>query len=394
MDSFNSSSSQNDASQLQRRRHFWMIAFVVAVVAIVGVRYYMLYVAHKNRGPAQSIVSATARSTDVAVYLSALGGVTPTYNVTVKTQINGQLLQVFFKEGQFVKAGEIIAQIDPRPYQALLLQYQGQLMRDTALLANARIDLKRYQTLWAQDSVAKQTLDTQVALVKQYEGTVQTDQGLIQATELNLTYCQIKSPVDGRIGLRLVDAGNYVQVSDTTGLVVINTLSPITVVFSIPEDNVSQVMQQINTGKPVAVKAYDRSQSKLLAVGTLLTIDNQIDPTTGTVKLKAQFDNKDNNLFPNQFVNVRLLVDTLHNATVVPTAAIQYGTKGPFVFLLNADKKTVKVKPIVVGVATGDNTAITGIAAGQSVVVEGADKLTDGAKVTIAQSDLLKRAPA
>lgn len=367
---------------LYRRRRFWLIVLIVVLIAAVGIRYYIDYLI-RNHQNAQPVVVAEARQGDVAVYLSALGSVIPTYNVTVRTQINGQLLQVLFKEGQMVKAGELIAQIDPRPYQAQLLQYQGQLARDSALLTNAQLDLQRYQKLWKQDSVAKQTLDTQEALVNQYEGTVKTDQGLIQATELNLTYCAIKSPVDGRIGLRLVDAGNYVQTADTNGIAVINTLSPITVVFTIPEDNVPQVLRQLNSGKSLIVKAYDRSQNKELSTGALLTIDNQIDPTTGTVKLKAQFENKDNILFPNQFVNVRLQVDTLHDATIIPTAAIQYGVQGPFVYVLN-NKHTVSVKPVVVGVATGENTTVTGVKPKQSVVVEGADKLIDGTKVKVA----------
>lgn len=370
-------------SKLKQWRYIGLTVLIAVVLLLFFGRYYFFNDNQQNDNNAQLVVPAIARTADVAVYLSALGNVTPTYSVTVKTQINGQLLQLFFNEGQLVKAGDLLAQIDSRPYQALLMQYQGNLQRDTALLANARLNLKRYQTLWAQNSISKKELDTQEALVKQYEGTVQNDEGFIQETQLKLEYCQIKAPVDGRIGLHLVDAGNYVQISDEKGLAVINTVNPITVIFSIPEDDIPQVMQQINADKPLLVKAYDRNQSTLLAEGTLLAVDNQINSGTGTVKLKAQFANEDNKLFPSQFVNIRLLVNVLHDAVVIPTAAIQYGSKGSFVFLLSDDKKSVRIQPVKVGVVTGDNTAVTGITAGQSVVVEGADKLIDGARIKV-----------
>ena len=368
---------------LNQRLSFWLV--VLAVTVIIGIKRDQT--SHKkgnNKLNAVSVVLADATSRDVPIYLSALGNVTPTYTVTVKTQINGQLLLVAFKEGQMVNAGDLLADIDPRPYQAQLVQYEGQLIRDSALLANALIDLKRYQTLWKQDSVSQQTLATQVSLVKQYEGDVKNDEGLIQSVKVNLAYCHIISPVNGRIGLRLVDPGNFVQTSDTAGIAVVNTISPITVVFTIPEDSVPQVLPLVNADKLLEVKAYDRQQNKLLATGTLLTIDNQIDTTTGTVKLKANFENTDNHLFPNQFVNIKLLVNTLHNATVAPTAAIQHGANGDFVYLVK-DDQTAHVQPIVIGAPIVNDTTITaGLLPGQSVVIEGADQLTDGAAVIVA----------
>ena len=358
---------------------------ITGLIVVLVIFYWFFHAIsrHKPSGPKPvSIVSAPSTRQDVPIYLSALGNVTPVYSVTVKTQINGILLQVPFKEGQFVKSGELLAQIDPRPYEAQLTQYEGNLIRDSALLANARIDLERYQRLWKQDSISQQTLVTQQSLVKQYEGAVKIDQGLIQSTKVNLAYCRITAPIDGRIGLRLVDQGNYVQPADTTGIAVINSLNPITVIFTIPEDNVPQIVPQVYANKTLKVLAYDRQQNRLLAKGTLLTMDNQIDSSTGTVKLKALFDNQENTLFPNQFVNVKILVQTLTNATLVPTAAIQHSIKEDFVYLLQPNH-TVTTQPVITGPESGDDTVIIkGLVPGQIVAVSGTDKLMNGARVS------------
>ena len=292
-------------------------------------------------------------------------------------------MKVLYKEGQNVKKGDLLLEIDQRLLLAQLTQYKGQLLRDQALLDNALIDLKRYQTLWKQDSISQQTLATQESLVRQYRGDVENDSGLIKSTEVNLMYCHVISPFDGRVGLRLVDPGNFVQTSDTSGLVVITSVNPITVIFTVAEDDVPKLIPQVFIKKNMEAKAYDRQQNKLLDTGTLLTIDNVIDPTTGTVKLRAQFPNKKNKLFPNQFVNIKLLVNHLKNATLVATAAIQYDNKGNFVYLYKPDA-TVMIQPVKVGVTVGDNTVIlAGLNPGQQVVLDGADKLTNNAKVRV-----------
>jgi multidrug efflux system membrane fusion protein len=367
------------------RLGLWLVVLVIA--AIISIYYTLAgHSTKKNVRNTQNVpvITAIAKIKDIPIYLTALGSVTPTYNVTVKTQINGILQEVLFREGQMVKKGDVLAQIDPRPYQAQLLQFQGQLIRDQALLDNALIDLKRYQTLWKQDSISQQTLITQKSLVAQYQGAVQIDKGQIEGAKINLIYCRITSPVNGRIGLRLTDPGNFVQTSDITGIAVVNTLNPITVIFTIPEDNIPAVQKSLDTSHTLLVESYDRQQTTLLATGSVITIDNQIDPNTGTVKLRAQFNNDHNHLFPSQFVNVRLLVDTIRHAVVVPTAAIQFSTKGHFVYLVNPDQ-TVTVTPIITSVTTGDETVVTsGITAGAIIVTEGADKLVNGAAITLA----------
>jgi multidrug efflux system membrane fusion protein len=289
---------------------------------------------------------------------------------------------VLFQEGQTVSAGQLLAEIDPRPFQVQLTQAEGQMARDQALLVNAKVDLERYQVLFSQDSVPKQQLDTQQSLVRQYEGVVRADQGQVDNAKLQLTYSRITAPIRGRVGLRLVDVGNMVHASDANGLVVITQLQPITVVFAVPEDNLPQILSNIKSGQKLPVEAYDREQKRSLAIGALASIDNQIDPTTGTVKLKAVFANTENELFPNQFVNARLLVDTLHDVTLVPSAAIQHSPQSAFVYVVKPDH-TVEVRNIQIQLSEGDQTAIAkGLKPSETVVTDGVDKLQPGTKVT------------
>jgi multidrug efflux system membrane fusion protein len=309
--------------------------------------------------------------------------VTPFATVTIKTQIAGKLMSVGFQEGQLVKEGDFLAQIDPRPYQAALAQAQGQFEKDSALYAQAQADLARYETLSKQDSIARQQVEDQVFLVAQDKAAMATDQAQIDTAKLNIAYCHIVAPVSGRVGLRLVDPGNYLQPSDTTGIVVIAQIDPISVVFSTPEDNLPPITARLNAGATLPVTAFDRSNVKQLATGTLTTFDNEVDVTTGTFKLRATFANPAGTLFPNQFVNVRLLVDTLSGAVLAPNAAIQIGANGSFVYVVK-DDSTVAVRTVAAGPADAKNTTIlSGLAVGENVVIDGVDRLRDGAEVSV-----------
>ena len=367
---------------------FWMVALAILAVTI-------WFYPPPGKGPQRGRMTTTgpvpvgvapAEKGDMPVTLTQLGTVTPLATVTVKTQINGYLTQVAFQEGQMVNQGDFLAQIDPRPYQVALAQAESQLTKDQALLKNAELDFERYNTLAAQNSIAKQTRDTQVSLVAQYQATVKTDQAQIDAQKLNLNYCHIVSPVTGRVGLRQVDPGNYVQTNDPNGIVVVTQLQPISVIFTIPETNLAEVMKRVRAGAILQVTAYDRTATIELGKGTLETIDNQIDTTTATVKLRAIFDNQQEILFPNQFVNVQLLVDTIHDIVIVPSAAIQRGPSGIFVYLVKPDH-TVAAQPVKLGPRSGPRAAIlAGLRPSENVVVDGVDRLRDGAEIALSTS--------
>ena len=334
---------------------------------------------------AMPVVIANAEQGDIAITYNALGTVVPLATVTVQTQIAGQITEVGFTEGQEVKKGDFLLQIDPRAYQAALDQFTGQLQRDQAMLSDAQINLTRYRKLAEQNSIARQQAEDQEYLVRQDEGTVKLDEALVDNAKINLGYCRITAPLAGRIGLRLVDPGNYVTVGNSGGIAVITQMQPISVIFTLPEDELPAVMKRLRGGATLTATASDRAGSRVLAQGRLSAVDSSIDTTTGTVKLRAQFPNDDEALFPNQFVNVRLLIDTQKNATVIPTAAVQRGQPGTFVYVAKADD-TVSVQKIKLGPQDGERVAVqSGLNVGDRVVVDGADKLRDGAKVSLRQ---------
>ena len=379
------------------RRRAWLWPLVIVLLAVGGYFAYRQFAPTPDAAPATAtgrpggpggaprtpVVAVPARTADVDVYLNALGTVTPLRTVTVRSRVEGQLLRVLFEEGQVVKEGQLLAEIDPRAFQVQLMQSEGQMARDRALLENARLDLERYRTLFEQDSIAKQQVDTQAALVRQYEGAVKVDQSQIDSARLQLAYARITAPIDGRVGLRLVDPGNIVRAGDANGLVVITQLAPIAVVFTVPQDNLPAVMKRMQSGEKPPVEAWDRELKARLASGTLASVDNLVDPTTGTVKLKAQFANDGTALFPNQFVNVRMKLDTVRDATVIPAAAVQRGSQGMFVYVVQADQ-TVKLRPVKLGPVDGQRQAIAeGLAPGDLVVSDGMDRLRDGAMVEV-----------
>jgi len=380
--------------QLKRLRPFLWPALIVLVLALLGTAYFLR---KGSRPPApsrsQPVSAAEVAIKDMPVWITAIGSAVPRNLVTIRTRVDGELIRVYFTEGQIVKKGQLLAEIDPRPFQAQLTQVNGQLARDSAQLQNAQLDLRRYQDLWAKDSIAKQQLDTQEALVRQYQGTVENDRGLVQNAKLQLSYTQISAPVSGRIGLRLVDPGNQVHASDANGLAAVAQVEPMTVVFAVPEINLPEITRRMASGETLKVEAWDREQKNLLASGKLLTADNLIDSTTGTVKLKAVFANAGRSLFPNQFVNVRLLLGVREGSTVVPTAAIQRGTQGAFVYTIDAEN-TVKSVPVTTGTVDGELTAVdSALKPGEKVVTDGSDKLRDGAKVEVMTPEK-RQAPA
>lgn len=328
------------------------------------------------------ISTATAKKGDIGVYVNALGTVTPIYTVIVTSRVTGQIMSVNYREGQMVHKGDLLLDIDPRPYQAALAQVQGQLGHDQAVLNEARIDYERYKTAYTRNAIPKQQMEDQEQVVHQDEGTVQNDQGQLQNAQVNLVYCHITSPIDGRVGLRLVDPGNIVQGGSTTALVVVTQLQPITVIFSVAEDYLPQIQQQLNRGSRMPVDAFDHSQKKKLASGSLQTLDNQIDPTTGTIKIRALFANQDSALFANQFVNARLQIDTEHGVTLVPPVAIQLNGQGAFVYVLQPDQ-TVAIRAVTVGTTDGNQTAVQGVNPGDVVATNNFDKLQDGVKVAV-----------
>ena len=369
-------------------KHWWIVLLAICLM-FIGVyvflggeqRSYASRQEPKNGAQSTSVVVVSARKADIGVYLTGLGTVTPLNTVTVKSRVDGQLMEVLFKEGQMVRRGDPLAVIDPRPFQVQLTQAEGQMARDQQILENARLDLERYQVLWRQDSISKQQVDTQGSLVRQYEGVVKADQGQIDSARLQLLYSRITAPISGRVGLRLVDPGNIVHASDANGLVIITQLQPIAVIFPIPEDSLPAVLDKLRRHVRLTVDAYDREQKHKLAAGYLLTVDNQIDPNTGTVKFKALFPNNDNALFPNQFVNARLLVEVRRGVIVVPSVAIQRGSKGAFVYVVRADH-TVEMRPVSIGITEGDEVSLTtGLASGELVVVEGSERLREGSRV-------------
>lgn len=382
--------------KLKPRRKTWLY---LAVLAIAAVAAFLWYRSDHNQTAAQAkagsakggrgptgptpVVAIKTTTGNIGVYVTGLGAITPIYTVTVKSRVDGQLLAVHFKEGDYVHQGDPMIEIDPRPYEAVVVQIEGQLLRDQALLANARVDLTRYQTLLAQDAIPEQQLSTQRALVTQYEGTIKNDQGLLDAAKLNVTYSHILAPISGIVGLRLVDPGNIVHASDTTGMVVITQIQPISLIFTVGEDQLPPILQKIHAGQKLPVDAWDRELKNKLASGTLDTVDNLIDQTTGTLKLRALFSNQDRSLFPNQFVNARLLQQEKRGVTLLASAAIQRNTNQTYVYLVKPDS-TVTVRTITLGTTEGDESEITsGLTAGDVIVMTGVDKLQEGSKVTV-----------
>ena len=381
------------------RRRRPVVVGVVLVLVVAALAWWL----RPQTAPAPSpgrggivppVSTGAVQTGDINVTINALGTVSSLATVTIRSQISGQLIRIAFTEGQTVKKGDLLAEIDSRPYQLALAQAQGALKRDQALLQAAQLDLERYQKLAQTNAIPRQQLDTQQSLVLQYQGNILSDQAQIDTAQLNITYCHIVSPLDGRVGLRQVDQGNYVTPGDPNGIVMVTQLAPISVLFTTAEDNLPAILKGVQSGAKLPITAYDRSGTTKLATGELLTFDNQIDTTTGTVRLRAQFANQQSNLFPNQFVNVELLVDVLKGGAVMPTSAIQRGAPGTFVYLVQPDN-TVKVRVVELGPVNGETVAVkSGLAPGDRVVVDGADKLRDGMKITVREPGSTDTPPA
>ena len=397
--------SQNNHSpllSLTSRRRFYVlpISLLVLVIAVAGFYFQQSSTLPDGKSvpgkgkhgfeeaDAPSAVSIeTVTQADFPVYLKGLGTVTALRTVIVKPRVDGELVRIAYTEGQMVKQGDLLAEIDPRPFQIQLQQVEGQMLRDEALLKNAQIDHARYLTLLEQDSIAAQQTVTQEAQVKQYQGLVTMDKAQVDNAKLQLSYTRLTSPIPGRVGLRQIDQGNIVHANDTNGLVVITQLQPISVVFTLPEDQVQLVTQRWRSNEPVIVEVYDRAGKTKLAVGKLLAIDNQIDPTTGTLKLKGQFDNNEGTLFANQFVNVKMNLETLHDAVLVSSAAIQHDTQGAFVYVVNPDK-TIQIRRVTLGATEAEKVVVqSNLSANEKVVIEGTDRLHEGSRVDITQQD-------
>ncbi|MDB6066375.1 MAG: Efflux transporter, family, subunit [Pedosphaera sp.] len=377
--------SPEGRSRPRKHRRIWRLILVVGLLAVAWLLYRHQAAKHAKPAPhppAVQVETATATNGSIGIYVNALGLVTPVRTVTVTSLATGKLIRVDYVEGQLVNAGDLLVEIDPRANQAQLTTFEGQYERDLALLAETRMDLERFQEAYASNAIPKQQLDDQAALLRQNEGTVKFDQGQVETAKVQLDYCWIHSPISGRVGLRLVDPGNIVIATASNALVVVTQLQPITIIYSVAEDYLPQIQGQLAQGHRMTVEAYDRAQQKRIATGELSALDNQIDPTTGTLRLRAVFSNEDYALFPNQFVNVKHLIDTLQGAILVPSAVIQRGAQGSFVYVVKPDH-TVASRPVTVGATDGNVTAVQGVEPGEIIAASNFNRLQNGVRITV-----------